>query len=65
LKESGVPITTPENIKQWNAASDDWQHDHRHGGFARGGAFSSRMEAKDGSMGSISPELYKESLSAS
>ena len=43
--------TTPENIKQWNAASDDWQTSTAKVDLRAGGAFSSRMEAKDGSMG--------------
>jgi uncharacterized protein YndB with AHSA1/START domain len=45
--------TTPDDIKQWNAASDDW---HTTAAAATldlkaGGAFSFRMEAKDGSFG--------------
>lgn len=43
--------TTPENIKQWNAASDDWHTTTAMVDLRVGGAFSSRMEAKDGSMG--------------
>ena len=43
--------TTPENIKQWNAASDDWHTTAASVDLRVGGAFSSRMEAKDGSMG--------------
>jgi uncharacterized protein YndB with AHSA1/START domain len=43
--------TTPENIKQWNAASDDWHTTTATVDLRVGGAFSSRMEAKDGSMG--------------
>ena len=43
--------TTPENIKQWNAASDDWHTTAATVDLRVGGAFSSRMEAKDGSMG--------------
>ena len=43
--------TTPENIKQWNAASDDWHTTTAKVDLRVGGAFSSRMEAKDGSMG--------------
>jgi uncharacterized protein YndB with AHSA1/START domain len=41
---------TPDDIKQWNAASDDW-HTTKSADLRVGGAFSSRMEAKDGSMG--------------
>jgi uncharacterized protein YndB with AHSA1/START domain len=42
---------TPEDIKQWNAASDDWHTTKSAVNLRVGGAFSSRMEAKDGSMG--------------
>ena len=43
--------TTPEDIKQWNAASDDWHTTQSSVDLREGGAFSSRMEAKDGSFG--------------
>jgi len=43
--------TTPEDIRQWNAASDDWHTTAATVDLREGGAFSSRMEAKDGSMG--------------
>ncbi|MGJ7509103.1 SRPBCC family protein [Variovorax sp. GT1P44] len=43
--------TTPEDIKQWNAASADWHTTAATVDLRVGGAFSSRMEAKDGSMG--------------
>jgi len=43
--------TTPEDIKQWNAASDDWHTTASTVDLRDGGAFSSRMEAKDGSFG--------------
>jgi uncharacterized protein YndB with AHSA1/START domain len=43
--------TTPEDIKQWNAASDDWHTTAATVDLHVGGAFSSRMEARDGSMG--------------
>jgi uncharacterized protein YndB with AHSA1/START domain len=42
---------TPEDIKQWNAASEDWHTTSAAVDVREGGAFSSRMEAKDGSMG--------------
>src|SRR5262249_56392074 len=45
------PYTTPEDIKKWNAASDDWHTTAASVDLRQGGAFSSRMEAKDGSMG--------------
>ncbi len=43
--------TTPADIKKWNAASDDWHTTAASVDLREGGAFSSRMEAKDGSMG--------------
>lgn len=43
--------TTPEHIKQWNSASDDWHTPKAENDLREGGSFSSRMEAKDGSMG--------------
>ena len=43
--------TTPADIKQWNAASDDWHTTDAAVDLRVGGTFSSRMEAKDGSMG--------------
>jgi uncharacterized protein YndB with AHSA1/START domain len=43
--------TSPDDIVQWNAASDDWHTTRASVDLREGGAFSSRMEAKDGSMG--------------
>jgi uncharacterized protein YndB with AHSA1/START domain len=43
--------TTPSDIKQWNTASDDWHTTNATVDLRVGGNFSSRMEAKDGSMG--------------
>jgi len=43
--------TTPDDIKQWNAASDDWHTTAASVDLRVGGAFTSRMEAKDGSFG--------------
>jgi uncharacterized protein YndB with AHSA1/START domain len=43
--------TTPDDIKQWNAASEDWHTTRASVDLRVGGSFSSRMEAKDGSMG--------------
>ena len=42
---------TPEDIVQWNAASDDWHTTKSTVDLRVGGEFSSRMEAKDGSFG--------------
>jgi uncharacterized protein YndB with AHSA1/START domain len=43
--------TTPDDIKQWNTASDDWHTTKSTVDLREGGAFTSRMEAKDGSFG--------------
>lgn len=43
--------TTPADIVNWNAASDDWHTTRAAVDLRIGGAFSSRMEAKDGSAG--------------
>src|SRR5215472_5270743 len=43
--------TAPKDIKQWNAASDDWHTTSAAVDLRQGGTFSSRMEAKDGSVG--------------
>lgn len=43
--------TTPEDIVRWNAASDDWHTVRASVDLREGGTFTSRMEAKDGSMG--------------
>ena len=43
--------TTPADIVRWNAASPDWHTTKATVDLRMGGSFSSRMEAKDGSMG--------------
>lgn len=43
--------TDPEDIRQWNAASDDWHTTTSTVDLRVGGRMSSRMEAKDGSAG--------------
>ncbi|MGB1696847.1 MAG: SRPBCC domain-containing protein [Thermoplasmatota archaeon] len=43
--------TTPAAIMQWNAASPDWHCPSAEVDLKVGGRMSSRMEAKDGSMG--------------
>lgn len=43
--------TTPQDIVQWNAASDDWHTTRATVDLRAGGVFVSRMEAKDGSVG--------------
>ena len=41
----------PADIKQWNAAQDDWHTTASSVDLREGGKFSARMEAKDGSAG--------------
>ena len=43
--------TQPEHIIHWNSASDDWHTPKAESDLRTGGRFTSRMEAKDGSMG--------------
>jgi len=43
--------TTPEDIVEWNNASADWHTPSAANNLTPGGAFTYRMEAKDGSMG--------------
>ena len=54
----GAPIdvawkkwTTPEDIKKWNNASDDWFTPSAENDLRAGGKFLYKMEAKDGSSG--------------
>jgi uncharacterized protein YndB with AHSA1/START domain len=51
IEEVWRAYTTPEDIVQWNAASDDWHTTKANVDLRIGGTFSSRMEAKDGSFG--------------
>jgi uncharacterized protein YndB with AHSA1/START domain len=41
----------PEDIKRWNAASDDWHTPRASVDLREGGKFNARMEARDGSEG--------------
>jgi uncharacterized protein YndB with AHSA1/START domain len=43
--------TTPEHITKWCNASEDWHTPNATNDLRVGGKFSTRMEAKDGSMG--------------
>lgn len=43
--------SAPKHIVQWNNASHDWHTPHAENDLRSGGKFSSRMEAKDGSLG--------------
>jgi len=52
--------TTPSDIMQWNAASDDWHTTHAETDLRTGGQFLARMEAKDGSFGFDFGGTYEE-----
>ena len=51
LHEVWRAYTTSEDIKAWNTASPDWHTTAAVVDLRPGGKFSSRMEAKDGSIG--------------
>ena len=50
---------TPEDIMQWNHASDDWHTSFAQADVRPGGKFHFRMEAKDGSTGFDFDGVYK------
>lgn len=52
--------TRPEHIIKWSFASEDWHTPTAQNDLRKGGAFSSRMEAKDGSMGFDFGGIYDE-----
>ena len=52
--------TKPEHITHWNFASDDWHCPNAENDLRAGGAFRSRMEAKDGSFGFDFEGVYDE-----
>lgn len=51
LSEVWSAWNSPEDIRQWNAASDDWHTTQSTVDLREGGRFLSRMEARDGSAG--------------
>ena len=51
LNTAWTAWNNPEDIKQWNAASEDWHTTDSAVDLREGGQFSSRMAAKDGSFG--------------
>lgn len=51
LAEVWRAYTSPEDIQAWNTASPDWHTTAASVDLRPGGAFCSRMEAKDGSFG--------------
>ena len=52
--------TKPEDIVKWNSPSDDWHTTRAENDLRVGGAFLSRMEAKDGSFGFDFGGIYDE-----
>jgi uncharacterized protein YndB with AHSA1/START domain len=50
----------PDHIRQWNAASDEWHSPSATNDLRKGGAFSFRMEARDGSKGFDFNGVYDE-----
>lgn len=52
--------TEPKHITKWNAASEDWHTPSASNDLRVGGKFTSRMEAKDGSMGFDFEGVYDE-----
>ena len=51
LEEVWRRFTSPTDVEQWNAASEDWHTTKAENNLAVGGKFSYRMEAKDDSFG--------------
>ena len=51
LNQVWAAWNNPDDIKQWNAASNDWHTTRSTVDLREGGKFSARMEAKDGSVG--------------
>lgn len=51
IEQVWTACTSPDHVTQWNFASDDWHCPRAQGDLREGGAFSSRMEARDVSMG--------------
>lgn len=51
LKTAWSAYSNPDDITKWNSPSDDWHSPRSHVDLREGGKFSTRMEAKDGSMG--------------
>lgn len=51
VAEAWAAYTSPDRITRWNFASDGWHCPRASVDLREGGQFTSRMEAKDGSMG--------------
>lgn len=53
-------FTQPKHIMHWNNASPDWHSPRSENDLQPGGSFTTRMEAKDGSMGFDFGGVYQE-----
>jgi|SRR5690349_11604414 len=53
-------FTKPDHITKWNAANDEWWCPRAENDLKKGGRFTSRMEAKDGSLGFDFGGVYDE-----
>ena len=51
VEKAWESFTNPDHIVKWNQASPDWHSPWSKNDLREGGAFSTRMEAKDGSFG--------------
>jgi len=60
LEHAWNAFTLPEAIVQWNFAGEDWHCPSATNDLTVGGAFSYRMEAKDGSFGFDFGGVYSE-----
>ena len=60
IEKVWAAYTTPDDIKQWNTPSEGWHTTSSTSDLRVGGAFSSRMEAKDGSFGFDFGGVYDE-----
>ncbi|WP_127533190.1 SRPBCC family protein [Paenibacillus kobensis] len=52
--------TKPDHITKWNQPSEDWHAPRAENDLRAGGAFLTRMEARDGSMGFDFAGIYDE-----
>jgi len=59
-KKVWLHYTQPDHITKWNFASDDWQCPNASNDLRKGGRYSARMEAKDGSVGFDFKAIYDE-----
>ena len=60
IKKAWNLWTIPEHITKWNYASDDWHSTKAENDLRKGGKFSCRMEAKDGSSGFDFEGVYED-----